>query len=702
LLPEPAVGVRQPAAQVATSATQPKRETRGILAYRPDIDGLRGLAVGLVVAYHAFPGFRTGGFVGVDVFFVISGYLITQIVLSGLQAGTFSLGEFYRRRVRRIAPALVVVMAACLIAGWLFLLPSELRWLGKSIEWCVPFLANAYFAGTGGYFDSIAELNPLVHLWSLAVEEQFYLGWPVLLMLTAKRRMTLPCIAALIVTSLTFSVWSAWFGVTSHFYSPATRAWELAVGGMLAAWQLSGSRTAAPDDSSSVLPRIGAQAMTLLGLTLIVVGGVCWTVDQRIPGIWSVLPTGGAALIIGAGPHAAASRWFLASRPMIVIGRISYPLYLWHWPMLAFTRVILGHRPTPGMAGAEMVIAVIAAWATYRFLESPIRSGQLGPKVVPLLVGGLVLLGSAGVAVESRWITGRLSGPLIAKWNQARNDWHYPGQNQDAETGFGKLVVTSGRDRKAVFIGDSHLQQYWPRVQHVIDMHASAARSAVFAASPGCPPLPGIHSPRREKNCSGFLDYAMKQAYQPDVDTVVFGAFWEYYFIGEYSTDRSVSRVYGAPATSSAPLQLDSPTAQLGFEKFQQVVAGLVSSGRRVFIVLSNPTSPLFEPLFPPELRFTLRLPDNLPRGRAPRIDAAGFESFVAPLMDRLRAIAARTGAKPIDPRSTLCDSMICPAADSNELPLYLDSNHINGVNARERASFVDEILLGPDAPLNR
>jgi hypothetical protein len=211
--------------------------------------------------------------------------------------------------------------------------------------------------------------------------------------------------------------------------------------------------------------------------------------------------------------------------------------------------------------------------------------------------------------------------------------------------------------------------------------------------------MPGIRSPWRDTNCSGFFDYAMDQAYQPDVDTVVFGAFWEYYFLGEYAANSSVPRVYGVPALARAPLKLDSPSTQLAFEQFQRAVAGLVASGRRVFIVLSNPTSPQFEPLFPPGLRLSRHLPRSLPPGSAPHIDVGPFEAFVAPLTRRLQAIAAQTGAKAVDPRSSLCEGMICPAADSNELPLYLDSHHLNGSNARERASFVDEMLLGPDAP---
>jgi peptidoglycan/LPS O-acetylase OafA/YrhL len=700
LLPDGVIGRQAAARPALAGVARPDSHAGAALNYRPDIDGLRGVAVGLVVAYHAFPNFRTGGFIGVDVFFVISGYLITQLVLSGLQRGTFSLSEFYRRRVRRIVPALIVVMMACCVFGWLLLLPSELKWLGKSMKWCVPFLANVYFARTGGYFDRVAELNPLIHLWSLGVEEQFYLAWPVLLIFAVKRGVTMRVLGAVTGISLAFSIWSAWHGPTPHFYNPASRAWELAVGGMLAAWPLVIPRGRAKADLSSSRSLRGSagHAISLVGLTLIVVGGVFWSANTPIPGIWSAIPTAGAALLIGVGPQATANRWFLASRPMTFIGRISYPLYLWHWPLFSFTRIVLGHRPEPALALGEIVIAFAGAYATYRLVELPIRSGELGRKAVPALLAGLALLALVGAAIDARWIAGRLTGPIITQWNAAVTDWHYPGDsNIDKRTGFGTLTVTSRRDRKALFIGDSHIQQYWPRVKRVIDAHPESARSAVFAAYLGCPPMPGIRSPWRETNCSGFFDYAMQRAYQPDVDTVVFGAFWEYYFLGEYSANYSVPRVYGVPAFARAPLQLDSPSTQIAFEQFQRAVAGLVASGRRVFIVLSNATSPQFEPLFPPELRLSLHLPRALPPGSAPRVDAGPFESFVAPLTRRLQDIAAQTGAKAIDPRLSLCEGMICPAADSNELPLYLDSNHLNGSNARERASFVDEMLLGPE-----
>jgi hypothetical protein len=257
-------------------------------------------------------------------------------------------------------------------------------------------------------------------------------------------------------------------------------------------------------------------------------------------------------------------------------------------------------------------------------------------------------------------------------------------------------MVPSHRERKVLFIGDSHIQQYWPRVKHVIDTQPDSARSAVFAITLGCPPMPGSTTTWRGRSCGGSFDHTVEQAFQPGVDTVVFGAFWESYFLGEYSEARYSRPAEGGPAHTRVPLELGSPEARIAFEQFQWTVTKLVSSGRRVFIVLSNPTSPLFDPVFPPWIRLSLHPPTSLPADSAPRIDAAPFETFVAPVMNRLRDIATQAGALVVDPRSTLCDRMICPAAGPDGIPLYLDSNHLSGYAARERASFVDEILLGP------
>jgi len=678
-----------PPYQVVAAETPRRASVRtGTLPYRPDIDGLRGLSVALVVAYHAFPNIRTGGFVGVDVFFVISGYLITELVLSGLQARTFSIREFYARRVRRIVPALLVVMTACGVLGWLLLLPGELSWLGRSMSWCASFVANEYFADTD-YFARRAELNPLLHLWSLGVEEQFYIVWPVLLMLAVRLKVTMRALLAVIVISLAVSIFGACHAPGRFFFYTGPRAWELALGGVLAARQLALPRRPPADP---VQDRFRRGASSIAGLALIVVGGLLWTAATPVPGIWSLIPTAGAGLLISAGAEAPVNRRLLRIRGMVFLGRISYPLYLWHWLPISFTRILLGHGPQPATAAVEMLIAFAAAYATYRWVEIPIRYGELGRKATPGLIAALTLLALTGAAMGAGRITGRLTGPIVSAWDAAVRDWRYPRAPKiDSPFGTGAVALQSHRERKALFVGDSHMQMYWPRVAHVIEVRPDAARSAVFAAYAACVPLPGITTRGAlSRSCNELFDAAIERAFEPDVDTVVFGAFWESYLLGEFATNDS-----GLDQTRMS-LELDSRAMQGAFEDLEEVVSRLVSGGRRVFIVLSNPTSPLFDPLFPLRCRLARSASSTCSLAGGPEVDAGSFESFVAPLMSRLRDLAARTGAKVLDPRATLCDGMMCPATSADGLPLYLDSNHLSGFAARDRAGFLDEALLDP------
>jgi peptidoglycan/LPS O-acetylase OafA/YrhL len=672
--------------------------------YRPDIDGLRAIAVCLVLAYHAFPSFLTGGFIGVDIFFVISGYLITQLVIGGCQEGTFSLRVFYERRVRRIVPALLPVLVVAAAVGWLTLTPYEFKWLGKSIAWCTPFLANRFMAASGGYFDDAAYLNPLLHLWSLGVEEQFYLFWPIVLIQSMRQGATTRALGAVIATSLAISIWGAWDAPVVHFYQLSCRTWELAVGGMLAV------RHPKADDSVAVgtvwnRPRIGfgMNSMSFTGLILIALGSVFLTGNMAFPGWWSLIPTSGAALLIASGPRARINRDILGCVPLTFVGRISYSLYLWHWPLLAFLRILLGHRPPPALAASALALAFAAACASFYLVEIPIRFGDRGRKAVPGLLAALVAVTMMGAAAGMRWIPARLSGPAIAAIDGAKTDWHYPGGLDPVRrSGFKTWTVSSHRAQKTLFVGDSHVEQYWSRVTYIIQTHPDSARSAEFVTYLGCPPLPGVNAPQHSWSCNRSFEFAMEQALHDDVDTVVFGAFWEAYLLEEFSTDQPRSNIrnhiYRVGDPLRTPLELNSSGTQMAFTEFRQVISKLVSHGRRVFIVLSNPTSPTFDPtaMLSAESRLALHVPDKI-EAKIRSIGAGPFEVFVAPLMDRLREIAAQSGATVVDPRESLCDAMICAAVTPDGVPLYLDSNHLRPFFARQRAVFLDETLLGPN-----
>jgi peptidoglycan/LPS O-acetylase OafA/YrhL len=676
-----------------------------VARYRADIDGLRAVAIVSVIVYHAFPGVLAGGFLGVDVFFVISGYLITQLILKEMHEQSFSVAEFYRRRARRILPALLVVLAASALFGWFALIPEELTWLGRSIAWSAPFMANVFFARAGdygGYFDPGSAVTPLIHLWSLGVEEQFYLAWPVLLLLAGRARMTVPILWAVIVVSLALSVWGEWVRPAQSFYLPTSRAWELAGGGLLAAVRAGSPVPAIPVRFGRY--RIGKPVvMSVAGAGLILLGAKFESAALPLRGLLGLVPALGTVALIAAGAQAPVNRYLLAARPMVFLGRISYPLYLWHWPALSFTRIVIGRPLTHAEAAVAVLLATIAAYATCRLIEEPIRFGRVKRRAVPVLLGALAAMAVLGFALDRGWVAGRLSNPAVMAWEAAAGDWKFPDvpKKNDLLT----FAARSRRGKVAVFIGDSHIQQYWPRARLIVETHPRSARSAVFATYVGCPPLPDINGWHRGSHCSVAFKNAIAAALHSDVDTVVFGAFWETYFMGEFSGRRRplpiTLWVYSRDDALRRRLTLDSPGTQRAFEDFGRTILRLRASGRRVFILLSNPTSPHFnvQYLFPSAARLSLRLPERISVEASKRsVDDRQYEAYVAPLMDRLRRIAAASGAIIIDPARTLCPDMICPATNARGMPVHVDSNHLTASFARGHATFIDAILLAPDA----
>jgi peptidoglycan/LPS O-acetylase OafA/YrhL len=366
--------------------------------YRPDIDGLRAIAVMLVVIFHAFPEAMPGGFIGVDIFFVISGFLITGIVVRELDRKRFSLLAFYNRRIKRIFPALIVVLCMTLVLGWLWMLPAAYAQLSSDVLASAAFFANIALLLQSGYFDIESARKPLLHLWSLGIEEQFYLFWPLMLMLVARLRLSmLAAVAVLGVASFVLNV--ALIGSTpvATFYLPFTRAWELLAGAALACgWSQVRQTGTASNLRASV------------GILLIATAAGVLDTKSAFPGWWALLPVAGAALLLSA-PAAWFCRALLASPPLVWIGLISYPLYLWHWPLLVFFGIMKFAPLTLLERGLIVGLSFVLAWLTYRFVEIPFRFGRPSPLKIPSLCSGMVLVGMAGaVVVEGRGFDFRL------------------------------------------------------------------------------------------------------------------------------------------------------------------------------------------------------------------------------------------------------------------------------------------------------
>jgi len=356
--------------------------------YRPDVDGLRAIAVMLVLNFHAFPEAMPGGFIGVDVFFVISGFLITGIIARELDLKRFSLAGFYARRIRRIFPALITVLCAVLMLGWLWMLPAAYAQLGGDVFASAAFFANVALLLQSGYFDLESAKKPLLHLWSLGIEEQFYLFWPLLLMLAVRLRLSIVAMASILgVGSFLLNVALIGSDPVATFYLPFTRAFELLAGAVL----VRGWNWVSQTGTASNL-------RAAIGIALIAVAAGVLDTHRAFPGWWAVLPVAGTTLLLSA-PAAWVCRTVLASRPLVWIGLISYPLYLWHWPLLVFFATIKFGPLTLPERELILLASALLAWATYWYVERPFRFGVPSPRKIFALCAGMVLIAVAGVAV---------------------------------------------------------------------------------------------------------------------------------------------------------------------------------------------------------------------------------------------------------------------------------------------------------------
>jgi peptidoglycan/LPS O-acetylase OafA/YrhL len=380
------------------------------ISYRPEIDGLRALAILPVVLFHAFPNLLPGGFTGVDIFFVISGYLITSILLKDIQAGTYSIKTFYARRIRRIFPALIVVLIASLVFGWVMLTPEEYQRLGKHTAGGVGFIANFMFLKEVGYFDAAADTKPLLHLWSLGIEEQFYIVWPILLAFILKKSWSLWWVIIVLgCTSFLLNISRIAIDPSTVFYSPLTRSWELALGAFVA------YQTFHPIALlKNWIERFGS-ALSVLGLLLIFIGFIFINEKVAFPGWWALLPALGAAIVITSRSTGFINTKILSNRLLVWVGLISFPLYLWHWPLLSFARIIYSETPAIEVRFALVILSFILAWATFLWVEKPIRHSKPSKKIIFSLVIGLLIVGITGHLInKSKGVPSRQFGLLNA------------------------------------------------------------------------------------------------------------------------------------------------------------------------------------------------------------------------------------------------------------------------------------------------
>lgn len=635
--------------------------------YRADIDGLRAIAVLAIVLFHLdIPPF-SGGYVGVDIFFVISGYLITGIILRELAADRFTVAGFYERRVRRILPALAVVLVGTLLAGVLLLDPAGLAELGRSAAATSVFGSNIFFFLGAGYFAGPSEAKPLLHTWSLAVEEQFYILFPLLLLALARwqRARYARWLLGLTLASFLACMVMTRLDATTAFYLIPFRAWELLVGGLLAVPMLPVTRHA-----------LAREMQALLGLILVLVSVLAFTRATPFPGAAAALPVLGTALLIHAGSgEGTRTTRALGNRPMVFIGLISYSLYLWHWPLVVYAKLYLINEPGDVEKAVLLVAMLVLATLSWRFVERPFRDRQrlaARTRLFSTAAGVFALILAASlVLVASGGLPGRAqAGGLqtVVAGDPGWEHWKACEELGEREGVPLELCALGAADAPQDFLlwGDSHALALASAVNLSAERAGAAGRLAIRTA---CPPLLGIDRPGA-RSCADFNQAVLSHVEaHPELHTVVLAARWALSWHGSRYGEEEGSVVRLAEV--GAP-EVDQPAnPELLAAGLQRTVAALEALGRRVVLVGQVPEVGHDVPAAAYAARFTGR---DVEAMIAPT--RAAYDARVAPTMALLESMrSARTEV--LDPARLLCDAERCRVT-LDGVPLYRDDNHLS------------------------
>jgi peptidoglycan/LPS O-acetylase OafA/YrhL len=611
--------------------------------YRPDIDGLRAVAVLAVIAYHA-TGWG-GGFVGVDVFFVISGYLIVGIIEGEIRDHRFSVVRFYERRVRRLFPAFFVVAAATAVSSFWLLMPTDLAAFGRSLVAATAFLSNVQFWRETGYFDTQSAVKPLLHTWSLAVEEQFYLVIPGVMLACHRvlRRGALWAMPAIFAGSLALSIWMTVRMPSASFYLPFGRAWELALGGCIL-----------------LLPRLSADWVSAAGLGLIGLSVVLYATETPFPGIAALLPCLGSAAVLYGARSSLGSR-LLKTGPMVYIGKISYPLYLWHWPLLAVDRYALGKLSPAHSAGAVLAAFGLAA-LTYHFIEQPIRTRRWLASRRTLFaiaaLGSTLLIGAGAGLVISRGAPQRLPVRAViadaAASDRTPPDCH---NRTAADVQRRRLCVIGAAVPPTVVLwGDS---QGWAAQDGYASALEAKGLAAYVATRDGCVPAVGVVRVHYDTECQRFAAAVAHLAVSARARAVILVGAWKLYTNPAMHADG----LTGWPATNAG---------------LKHTVAILRSVGARVVLADPPPGALLPAPR---------GLAQKVAYGRTMPLAVTTAEFLAQPYFRTVKEL----GTPRIEAWRALC-AATC-AVERNGRPLYIDTDHIARSQAGFEVPFIEAAL---------
>ncbi|MFT3727235.1 MAG: acyltransferase family protein [Terricaulis sp.] len=625
-------------AQAGTSAGPALNE-----GYRADIQGLRAIAVLSVVIYHANRDLLGGGFVGVDIFFVISGYLITGILRREIAEGRNSIIQFYRRRVRRLFPALFAMLIVTGVIGWFLLEPTDLRELGRTTLSTVFFVSNFDFLALSNYFGGDSALKPLLHTWSLAVEEQFYIVFPVLLALLSRfgRAVTIATLGLVLLGSLALSVWLTATDPSAAFYLAPPRAFELLIGSLLAL-----------DAAPALRSQKWRDGISIFGLVLIVLSLGLIDRDTPFPGAVALAPCLGAAAMLhaGKGGVSRAGRW-ISNPPFMFFGALSYSLYLWHWPLLVYTRHVLSHEPPPAFATAAVALAIALAYGSWRFVEQPFLAGKARAGHV-LAAGAVTMAVGAALALTLYLGDGfpaRFPPRAIALFNGARD--YNPRRDVCHQAQFVPLPYDHncvwGADvaPTAAVWGDSFAAELSVALGERL---RAQGRSVMEISATLCPPTMDYVAPRSPP-CKGRNDEALRRLVaDPKIRDVVLIANLE-----NHHDDEREALAAG----------------------YRRSVIALLAAGKHVTVIAQIPVMPSEPPAALGMLAAWGGDPTNYGEARDGHRRRSGWGNGV------LRTLQ---GVTLIDPADDLCDRALCRALRPGDpAPLYFDASHLSVTGAR-------------------
>ncbi|MCS0607001.1 acyltransferase [Massilia solisilvae] len=643
------------------------------MRYRPEIDGLRAVAVLPVILYHAGFGLFGGGYVGVDVFFVISGFLITSIIMADLEKGRFSILEFYERRARRILPALFVMMAVSSLFAWRWLLPADLKGFAQSVVAVSAFASNILFWKTSDYFDTAAELKPLLHTWSLAVEEQFYVIFPLLLMLAWRfgKRRIVALLGVLALASLAVAQWGASAAPTANFFLLPSRGWELLIGAF-AAFHFSN-----PDRRTPAQPLREAGGWT--GLVLIACAVFLYGSQTPYPSVYTLVPTVGALLVIlFAGADTGAGR-LLGSRWFAGVGMISYSAYLWHQPLLAFARYRMPGHPDQLMLGALAAGSLVLAYFSWKYVETPFRQKNVVSRATIFGCSAIACAAFAAAGFAGHVNKGYPSRfpaieDLLAIRTVDSSPCHTLSRRTADQIRRGDMCkVGAAVTPHFAVIGDSHAGALFES----LGRRQGDRPFSFYAVSGGfCAPLLEFRFVGNTiADCDETTSAAFRQVMaSPAIDTVVLFAEWANYTKGYRDDGNDRTRSPGLVADSLGAAQTPEQNRMVFERSLQRTVDALERAGKQVVII---------EPV--PE--FPFRVFDSVAKqivytGGARDYPRVSIADYRARNHEVLEAFARLHGVRFVDSASLFCSKDNCSSADGRGRILFSDTNHVNEYGA--------------------